>query len=155
MVNQLLEQILDQCYTKHQALTLLSQLKESLTNQIFNHPSTTSYPAWVKQFTSYHLTEFNHNNLYEIFDEVEKKIKSLEPLILYLPLSLPEEEIVKLYLFIRNNLQPILLEIKVDPSLIGGAALAWRGIYQDYSLKVRISQQRDMIKRYLEQSKGK
>ncbi len=156
MEELLLQQILDQSYTQNQALKLLSEIKEKLVSQIFGNSETTiTYSAFVEDFVKFHSKEFNHENIYQIFEAVEKKIKALEPLIIYLPITLAEAEVVKLYLFIRKNFQNKLLEIKTDPLLLGGAAFVWQGVYKDYSLRSILANNHLLISQIIPQFKIK
>jgi len=49
--------------------------------------------------------------------------------------------------WLRENLdQPrLVFDFKVDPSLIGGCAFVYKGVYKDYSLRARISDNKDKI----------
>ncbi len=57
-------------------------------------------------------------------------------LVIFVAGELPEREILR----IKKKLPGIKVRFKVDPSLIGGAALAWNGQYKDYSLKARFEE---------------
>lgn len=41
--------------------------------------------------------------------------------------------------------QELFIDVKVDPGLIGGAALVWKGRYRDYSLKAKFEEKQDIL----------
>ncbi len=103
-MNQLLETILQTCFTKHQALNKLEELKDLKEKKIYA-------------------------------DEVKK----MESLVIFTAIPLPEEQIPVLGNFVRKKFPKIsFIDLKVDPTLIGGAALGWKGEYRDYSLKKKL-----------------
>jgi len=71
--------------------------------------------------------------------EARKKIDSLEPLHLFLPKEIPDEELEKIANYLRESNKNLLLEIKIEPELLGGCALSYKGVYKDYSLKTKLT----------------
>ena len=105
MSNQLLETVLQTCFTKHQALNKLEELKEA------------------KEKKNY-------------ADEIRK----MESLVIFTSFPLPKDQIPILGNFVRKTLPKIkFIDLKVDPTLIGGACISWQGEYRDYSLRKAIS----------------
>lgn len=89
----------------------------------------------------------NPKNFEQFFEDLENQIKVISPLILYLPFEIGKEDVQKISLWLRQNLKypPPLLEVKIDPNLLGGSALSYKGVYKDYSLKARIESQKEEI----------
>jgi F0F1-type ATP synthase delta subunit len=85
-------------------------------------------------------------NIYATFETLEKDIKTIEPLILYLPYELPDEEISQIGTKLRADYgNKFLIEVNIDPNLIAGCALSFKGIYKDYSIKQKIADNKQQI----------
>ena len=68
-------------------------------------------------------------------------------LVIFVACELPEKEISR----IKEKLgKDVKVRFKVDPSLIGGAALVWNGQYKDYSLKARLEEHKKEIHKIYE-----
>lgn len=148
MSDELLEKFLIDTYTKEQALRRSLLFKEDLNHHFFS-PSQTitnvntedqSDLQWLKNMTQNYNQFFNKDNFLPKLVKLEKELESLIILTLFLPFTLPAEELSSLGELVRKKFHPqLLLDIKYDPSLIGGCALAWKGVYKDYSLKKKLS----------------
>lgn len=66
------------------------------------------------------------------------KILPKKELVIFVPSQLPQREIDR----IKARLGEVKVRFKIDPDLIGGAALAWDGQYKDYSLKARFEEKK-------------
>lgn len=70
-------------------------------------------------------------------------------LVIFVPHEPPDTEIYR----IKEKLgKEIKLRFKIDPTLIGGAALAYNGRYKDYSLKARFQEKDNQLKEIYELS---
>ncbi|MCL4398032.1 F0F1 ATP synthase subunit delta [Patescibacteria group bacterium] len=84
----------------------------------------------------------------EDFDKAREEIKTIEPLYLYLPAQVPEENLQSIVGKLRRDYgDRFLIEIKIDPALLGGCALSYKGIYKDYSLKAKLEKNREALKK--------
>ena len=102
--------------------------------------------AWLNSLGEDFFSKFTKENFYNNFLELEKKISLLIPLIIYLSFEPAKEQIELIGLWIKKNLtQKLLFEIKIDPGLIGGVALVYKGVYKDYSLRSKIQEQNETI----------
>ena len=92
------------------------------------------------------VQKFSKDNLSQIFSQTEESLNNLSLLTIYLPFE-PIDEAVKNIAVKARGLfnQNLILDIKYNPSLIAGCALAWKGIYRDYSLRSRIESQKNKI----------
>lgn len=96
-----LNTILQTCFTKHQALNKLEELKDLKEKKIYTD-----------------------------------KVKKMESLVIFTAIPLPSEQIPVLGDFVRKKFPQIkFIDLKVDPALVGGAALGWKGNLKDYSLR--------------------
>lgn len=67
--------------------------------------------------------------------------KKSPALVVFVPKELPKEVKERLAKTAREIFaQELVVEFRVDPDLLGGAALAWQGYYKDYSLRARFAE---------------
>lgn len=148
-MNNILDIILQNTYTLPEAKHRLRILKEYLEAKIFGNSTLSFEPpdhAWLNSLPADFLKSFNKDNVSSAMENLEQQIKKLSPLILYLSFEPDKNTITAISLWLRQNLsQKPILEIKYDPTLIGGCALVKNGIYKDYSLKKRVEEQKDLI----------
>ncbi|MFH0936715.1 MAG: F0F1 ATP synthase subunit delta [Candidatus Daviesbacteria bacterium] len=132
MIQQLINYILRDCFTKQEALKRLLELREALSKQLFASAKVNiQYDPAFPPLTT--------DNFDKVFDETENEIKKIPELTIFTALELPKEEILKLGSYLRQNFTSHqLMELKVDPDLIGGATLAWQGTLRDYSLRSKL-----------------
>ena len=124
-------------------------LKSYLINAIFSSKDT--IPSleqqdleWLSSPGEDFYKQFNKDNLYTIFNQLEAQITSLKPLIIYLPFESDDNIALQIASFARTkfNNQNICLDVKYDPNLIAGCALVWNGVYKDYSLRSKIEEKK-------------
>jgi hypothetical protein len=87
----------------------------------------------------------SNSDLKTFFDTLQEKIAAMTVLSLTLAFE-PKEQTLNAITdwFLVNSNKQILLEIVVDPTLLGGATLTFNGVYKDFSIKqtfVRILQE--------------
>lgn len=71
----------------------------------------------------------------------QRKLKALPVLRLRLAVDLPRDSVERLCVWVRRQVAPeAILDIEVDPSLIAGAQISWRGKYVDLSKKEELDQ---------------
>ncbi len=78
----------------------------------------------------------------DFIEKLAKALRDLPVMTFYMAFS-PNEQYVKQLsaLACRYGNQRVLLDIIVDKKLIGGAMIAWKGVYKDYSLRKRVDEQ--------------
>lgn len=102
--------------------------------------------SFLNQLGKDFFNQFRPQTLNAQFDEIEKSIEKTKIVKLYLPFDPPETEIEKLGAWFKTTLgAQTLFEINFDPSLIGGCALSFNGVYKDYSLKQKISDNKSQV----------
>lgn len=148
-MENILDIILADTFVKNTALKRLAALKDHLLTKVFSENS--SPPAqtriedpelslWILKISPNYFVNLNAQNIYEVFADLEKNIKACEPLVIYLPYELPQEQIAQIGQKLRANFgKNFLMEIQIDPSLIAGCSLSYKGIYKDTSVKQRIA----------------
>ncbi|MDD2823557.1 MAG: F0F1 ATP synthase subunit delta [Candidatus Daviesbacteria bacterium] len=156
MDTNLFELILSDSYIKNQAEKRILALKNYILGGIFIDSkekklkeAATDNPKldlWINSIDKKVLSKITPQNIYSTFEVLEKEIKAIEPLILYLPYELPDEEVAQIGTKLRADYgKKFLMEITIDPSLIAGCALSFRGIYKDYSVKQKITDNKQEI----------
>src|SRR5574340_853235 len=121
-------QIIDQCFTRQEALARLEELKEESEKEFFGEKKSDPGEA------------------IEVFNKASEDLSKVPELVVYVSLALPLESRGQLGKKAREILgQRFFLDFKVDPDLWGGAALAWQGQYRDYSLKRRFEEKKEQL----------
>lgn len=102
--------------------------------------------SWIYSLGNDFISGFSRDNVYSKLQQLEDEAKKLPLVTLYLAFE-PNDEAVRLIgEFLRNQFSAsIIFEYKINPALIGGAALAWKGVYKDYSVKELINQKQSEI----------
>lgn len=86
------------------------------------------------------------------FELAQKEIQTVPELVIFSAFPVTDEIFADLarksrQLFGKN----LFIDLKVDPALLGGAALVWKGQYKDYSLKAKFEEQKEVLKGVYEQ----
>jgi len=64
--------------------------------------------------------------------------------VITLAVTLPKEEIQRLGRWFRQNVDPrIVLEVRLDPNIVGGCQIIWQGFEGDFSLRKRLRESND------------
>lgn len=159
-MNDILTTIFKNTYSLNQLKHRVSVLKQHLLHKFFGGEVKTlseNDAAWLKSVSEEFMKQLNKDNVYQIFEYLEKQIVSIKPLIIYLTFEPDDQSLAEIGEMVRKtfNNQALVLDIKYDPRLIAGAALSWNGLYRDYSLKARIEERKMVIlesfKKYLRQ----
>lgn len=124
-------------------------LKSNLLKTFFGGESVPPTPSdlnWLKSLPMSFYQNFNKDNVYQIFSELDQNCTKLPTLTIYLTFEPDETTIASIGTFARNTFGlPLMLDIKYDPRLITGAALSWKGVYKDYSLRAKIEERKGEI----------
>lgn len=147
----LFDQILEDTYTQTDALRRLRLIKYLATAKLFGsskekeEETLAEDSAWLSTQDKT-LALLTRENVYQETETASDKILSIKPLIVYLPFELLYQEVQKLGQHLRTTYgKNFLVEVKIDPNLIAGCALVWKGVYKDYSLRQKIQEQKEKI----------
>ncbi len=146
----ILQKILESTFTLSQLKHRVRILHEYLSEKLFTNNKTSSQVepedlVWLNSLGGSFLDQFNINNLDQIFKDLEDYLQKIKPLIIYLAFEPNEELNHQIGLYLRQNSSHKIFDAKMDPNLIAGCALSLNGIYKDYSLKVKITQEKEKI----------
>ena len=150
-MNDLLTTILKDTYTlaqlKHRLKILKTQFLETFFGGISLSESNSAQDLnWLKVLPSEIYQKFTKDNVYKIFEDLEKAVTKKQVLTIYLTFEPDDAAISQISTFARKNFgESLLLDTKLDPNLIAGAALSWKGVYRDYSLRAKIDQRKGEI----------
>lgn len=145
-MTNLTEIFLEHTYSLSQAKTRLILLKAYLENKFFKPNPNLQADEWIISLGEDFFKQFNKLNAGILLKELEKKVAKIQKLTIFIAFEMPEPDLEKLGVWVRKNLRSdILIEIKIDPTLIAGASLSFKGVYRDYSLKMRIEENRERI----------
>lgn len=149
-MDEVLAIILKDTYTLTQLKHRIRLLKSTLLKTFFGGEDETIPPPdliWLKSLDAKFYSQFNKDNVYRIFEGLEETVTKLPTLVIYLTFEPGDDTISQLGLSARQtfNLPNLLLDVRFDPGLIAGAALSWKGIYRDYSLRTNIDSKKAEI----------
>lgn len=93
----------------------------------------------VKEVTSGDYARLN--------EYVEDFMRGTQALSIYFVFVPEDAQIKEIGGWLRTNLKNprLLFQVKVDPALIGGCAIAYKGVFKDYSLRARISDNKSKL----------
>ena len=156
-MDQILPIILKDTYCLTQFKHRLNILKSYFLQTFFGGPKTILNQKdedFLKSLPPLFFQQFNKDNVYNMFNDIENQIKKLPALTIYLTFAADDQTLSQIGSFVRKAYNPsLMLDVKLDPNLIAGAALVWKGIYRDYSLRTGIEQKKAEIlqsfKKYL------
>lgn len=149
--NEIFNIILKDTFSLAQFKHRLRLLKSNLLKNFFGTqdeslPLYAQDLSWLKSLPATFYEKFNKDNVYEILSNLEKQASNLPLLTMYLTFEPDEVVLSQIGSFCRNKFGPnLLLDIKLNPNLIAGTALAWKGILHDYSLRAKIEERKTEI----------
>ncbi len=148
-MDQILNDILKDTYTLTQLHTRLRSLKAVLLKQFFGGDLEQSAEElnWLSSLPKSFYEQFSKDNVYEIFEQMDKTIPTLPTLIIYITFEPNQEAIFQMGSYARktNEAPLLLLDIKLNPTLIAGCSLSWKGRQKDYSLKAKLEEKKPEI----------
>lgn len=144
-MDEILAAILKDTYSLSQLKHRLRILKNNLLQNFFGKSGEGSTSpeelSWLKTLPPAFYQKFTKDNVYEIFSGLDSGALKLNTLTLYLSFTPDDSTIAEIGSFARKSFgtPALLLDIKLDPRLIAGTALSWKGVYKDYSLRAQLT----------------
>jgi hypothetical protein len=153
MEEELFKAILTDTYTARKLQKRVRVLKMYMLGKIYN---STTQPldesemeeekAWFESINFRFVSQVTKDNVYQIFANLETRIKSIRLLTVYVAFDMPQVEITRLGKALRQVYgEQFLFDIKFDPNVIGGAAFVWNGVYRDFSVRSMIESRKQEI----------
>lgn len=155
MEQDILNEILKDTFTLESFKKRVSVLKLILEKKIFKSEDQSKNEHLSEMGKSSLLDQVNADNFQELFKVIDQFITDQTPLTIYFVFIPDETQVKEIGEWLRRSLNNprLIFDVKVDPGLIGGCAIAYKGVYRDYSLKAKISQNKEKLmeefRRYL------
>jgi len=161
-MEDILALILRDNFTPTSCIRRLHLLENLISKKIFqkDQPAKSSVLSllpqedsdWVKTISPDLLKNITERNFEQIFRQAEEQIKQIQPLVIFVPFIFANDQILEIGLYLRRNYgEKFLFETKIDPNLVAGAALSWKGNYKDYSLRKKMDDQQQLVLSTLKQ----
>ena len=149
-MDEILNTILKDTYSlaqlKHRLMILKTNLLKTFFGGTDNAPLLPQELNWLKSLPPNFYLQFNKDNVYDIFSALEKTVGKLPELTMYLTFEPDDQTLSQIGIYARKNFgSTLLLDIKLDPKLIAGTSLVWKGITKDYSVKSRLEEKKAEI----------
>lgn len=146
ILNIILKDALTLTQFKHKLKLLKSHLLKLFFGNSNNLPVSPQDSNWLKSLPESFYQNFNKDNVYKIFSDLEEQSKKMEVLVMYLTFEPNDITLHQINSYIKKTFSStFLLDIKFDPSLIAGTAMVWKGILRDYSLRASIEDKKGEI----------
>lgn len=151
-IKKILDLLTSHSKTTHEASRYIMLLKSYLEAEYFNSPLdlnelNDAEKAWIKTLGEENISQtISKDSLGEILKEVKSAVEKIDILVLFTAVELTTEgynEVIKKVRSLTNK--HLLIDFRLDPTLVAGCSLIWKGVYKDYSLKSRIEKNRDLI----------
>lgn len=167
MYEQLLKTMLSNTYTFHTMRHRLALLKEFLETTVYaaeqsqspemnldtflqqyqDDPSAQAMREWGSEFFS----AFTAETMYDLIAAISDALEKLPSVTVYVPILFNEQEIASIGEWFRTNIhEHTMLDVRVDPSVVGGCGFVWNGHYYDYSFAYFLNKHRDELVAYLD-----
>lgn len=151
--NTLFQKILETTYTKRQLERRIKSLQFYISNRLFAPGNAQIQESveeqelyWIVSLGEEFYENFTKENMDKLLKEFMAEADKIEPMTIFVACSLPDADLEMLGVKLRKKYgSDFLLDVRHDSELIGGAAVVWKGVYQDYSIKKRIADNRDQI----------
>lgn len=150
-MNEILNTILKDTYSLAQLKHRLNILKSYFLKAFFGNLEQTAPVSkedlnWLNSMPEIFYQQFNKNNVYQIFDDLENLTLKITPLTIYLTFEPDNVTLAQIGAYARKAFgTALLLDIKFNPGLIAGCSLSFKGIQKDYSLRVKIEERKLQI----------
>lgn len=144
-MTDLTAQILKDCYSRSEALNRLHQISHNFAKELFVDKKAR------KLDHDFELPKgITQKNFDEEVAKSEEEIKNMALLTLYIPIDLSYKEIAEIGEKLRKDYkEEFLLDLRVDPTLIAGCALVWKGKMRDFSFKRKLQEKHDELRKLI------
>lgn len=130
--------LLSKIRTRAEAQKLRSEIEKLLASLYEGETAFVScmkeIRSWVAQELKAYLPE-DRELRKKYLEELVQRIEQFEPLELTLAFEPGEETLATIFSYIQQATGPgVILDLRLDPKILGGARIAFRGLYRDFSL---------------------
>ena len=150
-MDNLLSTIVSNTYTRSDLRRRISLIRNYYETQLFGTKGieediSADDKTWLETVVK-NTSSVTKDTITQVFTDVEEESEKLPFLSVFIPIDLPADEIDRLARSIREDYgkNSLILDLRIDPLLIAGCALAWGGVYRDYSIRQSIQNRKDEI----------
>ena len=113
---------------------------EVCTNNLLQEKNTEDAQAVIAWGETV-LTSFTHDTVGTKMSAIQTAIDDLPVLTLYIPTEFPSEEIRTIGQWCRAQCDAsLLMNVHIDPDVVGGCAFVWNDAYHEFSFRTRIKE---------------
>jgi hypothetical protein len=150
MEEKILDKILITTYTLSSLKRRLKALKSRLSEQYYggdtNKEMVEDEKLWLNTYGVQFLSEFQKETFYQTMGKIEQLVQKITPFTIYLAFEPAEEQVNQIGTKVREMFtQKLIIDIKLDPEIIGGSAFIWNGVYKDYSIRNTLKMDREKL----------
>lgn len=92
------------------------------------------------------FNSFTIKNVYERIEALKNIVKDFPSLTLYVPVPLTSVQLEPIGVWCRGHiLSGLMLDIKIDPTVVGGCALVYNNTYHDISFSYFVEKERQAL----------
>lgn len=136
-----------QFFSPHANPNLFYLINEYFLAKNISRDEFNAFMTWDYSF----FNQFSKESFYAQLQHLEEEATKMPLIRLFLPFNPPVYEVPKLGIWFRENIaEDILVDIKLDPNLIGGCALVWKDVYHDFSLRYYLEKNKAAVKNEIE-----
>ena len=157
---KLLSMLLRETYTKSDILRRLRLLREYLEFKYFSSERQTDLSYFLAKhnvpevdigvfasFSDEFYASFTKENAYTELTKLSEAVDKQPQIVVLVPYDFGAEEIMRLGRWMRTNIHPqMIIELRNNPTLLGGCAFAYEGYYHDFSLRYYMMKKREEIR---------
>lgn len=143
------EEILSLCRTRREAMDLIEALDEVLVTSykvnvdLHEHMRSvfpyTTYDTMMLLIRDHEIDMKDAHILYKFLHGIKDIVTHVPTVSIYLAFTPTPRFLDRISgWFFENFKEPVLLDLIIEQELAGGAVVAFKGIYKDYSLKKRM-----------------
>lgn len=143
-MNKLTAQIVNDFPIREQAQDCVREFREAGMKKLFSQDEEKySDPRFLALWDLVDQKNFN-----DLVEQTEQEIAAIAVLTIYAPVQLGSREALLVAEYVRQNFPgDYLVDIRLDSTLIAGCALVWKGKYGDFSLKQKMIDNREEIRK--------
>ncbi len=150
MEDKILDKILITTYTLASLKRRLKALKSRLSEHYYggdtNQEMVQEELEWLNTYGVQFLPDFQKETFYQSMGKIEAMVNKIKPLTIYLAFDPSSDQVKQIGSKVREiYTQKLVIDIKLDPQLIGGSAFISNGVYKDYSIRNVIQQDRQKL----------
>lgn len=105
-----------------------------------------AFSLWTEEF----FAPFTRDEANNLLNQINERARGVPVVDLYIPFVPLRPDVVKWGEFLRANVDAfVFFELHTDPTLLGGCAFAWNGVYHNFSLRYYMLKKRIEIREIL------